>query len=219
MPGSTKTTADRAERELICEALVALIGRDGYAETSLDLVLEQAGVSRGVFETNFPSLDACFAEVWEGFTQSFVDRALAAYAAAGGWRDGMRAQAWEFCRFLQEDQLRARICTVEVAYGGELVQASRDVFMDAYVELVHLGRLEREKAAELPRERAEGIVGAIWERVATNVGAGDFEVLSAEVPRLMYLMVLPYLGPEAAQEELRRGPDDIACYEQGEEIA
>ena len=202
-------SADRSlrerERERIREALVAAIDGDGYSGTSVDDVLSRAGLSRDAFESHFPNLDACFAEVWEGFTQSFVDRALAAYGAAGNWRDGMRAQAWEFCRFLQEDHLRARICMVEVAFGGALVQASRDVFMDAYVELVHLGRLEREQAAALPRERAEGIVGAIWERVATNVGAGDFAALTDEVPRLMYLMVLPYFGLEAAQEELRRG--------------
>ena len=32
----------------------------------------------------------------------------------------------------------------------------------------------------------------------------------------MYIAVLPYLGLEAAEQELRRGPDDRARFERGE---
>lgn len=203
-------------RERIREALVALIGERGYSATTLEAVLECAAVDRATFEAHFSSLDDCFAQIWQDSTQQFVDRALAAYAAADGWREGMRAQAWEYCRFLQEDHSRARICMVEVAFGGELVQARRDVFMDAYVELVHLGRFEREEVADMPRARAEAIVGAIWERVAGTVKAGAVEQLPAQVPKMMFLAVMPYFGAEAAEEELRRGPEDIARYERGE---
>ncbi len=207
-------TAD-ANRERIRRALVEVVAELGYVETTLVAVLERAGVDRDGFEQSYVDLDACFVEVWERHTREFLECTGSAYAAADSWREGMRAAAWSYCRFLQDDRERARFL-IELSFANELVQASRDFVMSSYAELVHLGRLEREEVADLPRERAEGIVGAIWERIATYVLADEFDAFPAQVPQLMYLMVLPYLGPEAAREELRRGPADIASFEHGE---
>jgi AcrR family transcriptional regulator len=202
------------EREHIRDALVALIAERGYSATTLEAVLGRAAVDRATFEAHFSSLDEFFTEIWRDFTQQFVDRALAAHGAAASWREGMRAQAWVYCRFLlQEDHVRARICMIELAFAGEIARAVRDVFMNGYVELMHLGRLERPEAADTPRARGEAIVGAIWERMAAIVKADAFADLPKEMPQLLYVTVLPYLGLEVAQEELRRGPEDIARYQ------
>ena len=64
--------------------------------------------------------------------------------------------------------------------------------------------------------RAAGIVGAIWERIATFVLADEFDSFPEQVPELMYLSVFPYLGGKTAREELQRGPEDIARYRRGE---
>jgi hypothetical protein len=213
MPPAEKTNPSL---ERLHNALVVLIGEVGYREVRREELLERAEVDRDTYEAHYESLDECFAEVWESLTRVFVERAFLAFSLTESWRDGMRAQAWKYCEFLEEDHLRARICMVEIAFGGEPVQARRDNFMSGYVELVHRGRCEREPETEPGREIAEGIVGAIWERAATTVGVGSFDRLAEEVPQLMYLMMLPYLGPEIAREELRRGPQDIAAYRRGE---
>ena len=115
-----------------------------------------------------------------------------------------------------EDELRARICMVEVNFGGELVQATRDIVMAGYVELVHLGRHEMERGAEVPKAQAEAVVGAIWERVARHINAGRLDALVDDIPGLLYLAYLPYLGPEVAREELQRGEQDVARFRRGE---
>lgn len=203
------------ERDRIAGALVSLIGEHGYSQTTLEELLERAEVDRETFEQSFQSLDDCFAEVWRGFAQSLAARVLEAYGGAGSWRDGVRAQAWELCRMIEEDPVRARICLVEVNFGGDLVQATRDIVMGAYVELIHLGRHELERGAAVPRAQAEAVVGAIWERVGRNVNAGSLDALVEDVPGLLYLVYLPYLGPAAAEEELRRGREDLARYRAG----
>lgn len=204
------------ERERIGEALVALIGERGYAETTLDALLERAGVERATFELHFADLEACFAEVWEGCKAEVVGSTSGACRDAGGWRKGARAAAWELCRWAQENPLRARILFVELLAAGEMVRASRDLTISVYSDLIHRGRLERPQAAEVPRERAEAIIGAIWERLANAAGAGELELLPRVVPEMMYVVVFPYLDTAAAREELRRGPDDIARYRRGE---
>lgn len=206
----------KAECEAIQVALVESIGERGYSDTQLEDVLGGAGIDAGEFELHYPSLDACFAELWRGYVQEFFERAMAAYLAEGSWRDGMRAQAWELSRFLSEDHLRARILVVEVNFGGELVQATRDRFMDEYVALIQLGGLEGEKPDEIPRPQAEAIFGAVWERVAAPVNGGDFDQVIESVPQILYLLFLPYLGRTVAEEELRRGSEDVARFRRGE---
>jgi hypothetical protein len=124
----------------------------------------------------------------------------------------MRAFRWELCRLILEDHLRARICMVEVNYGGELVQGTRDLVLSAYVELVHLGREEVGSKPDVRREQAEAVVGAIWEHAGRVVKAGDDEAVLDDVPGLLYLIFLPYLGPAVAQEELRRAREDLERF-------
>jgi AcrR family transcriptional regulator len=207
---------EHSERRRIGEALVGAVAARGYANTTLEMVLERAGVDRAAFHAHYRDLDACFTEVWERIAREFREAATAAYAAADSWRDGIAAVAWRFCRFLQEDHPRARFFMVELEFAGERVQAGRDVITDGYVDLVHLGRSVRPEGEALPRATAEGIIGAIWKGAARAVQADNFAYLPSVVPQTMYLTVLPYLGPEAAQQELRRGPADIALYERGE---
>jgi AcrR family transcriptional regulator len=204
-----------SDRDRLRAALIALVADRGFRDVTVELLLDAAGVDHATFQRHFASLDACFIDVWEGLTQEFLESTGGAYAAAGNWRDGVRAAGWAYCRFLQDDRARARYL-IELSFGSELVRANRDFVMNSYAELVHLGRLEREQAAEVPRERAEGIVGAIWERIAQTVMADRFDDFPAATVELMYVTVLPYLGAEAAREELRRGPADIARYERGE---
>ncbi|HEY1286332.1 MAG TPA: TetR/AcrR family transcriptional regulator [Solirubrobacterales bacterium] len=210
---SSVGTAD-LDQQRICRALVSLIEEKGYAATSLEDLLDRSEIDLSTFERTFTSLDECFAEVWKEYTLTFRDPLLSAFWAQPTWRDGMRALGWELCRLTLEDRLRARICLVEVNYGGDLVQGTRDLVLNGYVELVHLGRRETGSRRGVRREQAEAVVGAIWERAGRTVKAGDLEALVDVVPELLYLVYLPYLGAEVAQEELRRGREDLAQFKQ-----
>lgn len=215
MPTPTHDRADR-EGQRIRAALVSLVAEHGYRATTLDQVLQLADLDLVRFHRHYADFDACFAAVWEGFKQQFLTATADAYRGATNWTDGMRAAAWAYCRFLQEDHDRARLFLVELNFANEVVQASRDVVMSDYTDLVHEGRHQRPEAAAVPRARAEAILGALWEGAVAAVQADNFDYLPSVIPQAMYLTVLPYLGAGAAQEELRRGPADIARYERGE---
>jgi hypothetical protein len=127
----------------------------------------------------------------------------------------VRRQAWALCRFLQEDEARTRFL-IELSHAEEVVQANRDSIMARYIDYIHLGRLERSAAAAIPRERAEALVGAVWEGVAANVNAGTLDALPQGVSLILYMTMQTYLGDEAAAEELLRAPEDLARYRRGE---
>jgi AcrR family transcriptional regulator len=202
------------DRQRLCRALVSVIAEKSYAAISLEDLLDRAEIDLPTFERSFTSLDECFAEVWKEHTHSLAEPLLAAYLAQPTWRDGMRAFRWELCRLVLEDHLRARICMVEVNYGGDLVQGTRDLVLGAYVELIHLGREEVGSRPGVRREQAEAVVGAIWDRAGRNIKEGADQAIVDDVPEILYLTFLPYLGPAVAQEELRRGREDLERFKQ-----
>ncbi|HEY7256490.1 MAG TPA: hypothetical protein VH476_07370 [Solirubrobacterales bacterium] len=212
-PSSSAGAAD-TERQRISGALVSVIAEKGYAATDLEDVLERAEIDLATFERSYKSLDECFAEVWMEYTKTFAEPLVSALLSQPSWRDGMRALGWELCRLILEDQLRARICMVEINYGGDLAQGARDLVLGAYVELVHLGREEVGSKPGVRREQAEAVVGAIWDRAGRTIKAGDHGAIVDDVPELLYLIFLPYLGPAAAQDELIRGRSDLERFKQ-----
>jgi AcrR family transcriptional regulator len=204
------------ERERIRESLRALVAERGYRKTTLADVLDRAEVDEAAFERHYPDLEACFAEIWEAYKDEFIRVTELGFASSEDWREGMRAAAWEFCRFIQGDEVRARLFFVEFNYAGEAVHASRDVTMRAYADQIDRGNEVRTGPDPVPRAQAEAIIGAIWEAAVVRILKGDFAGFPEAIPQGLFLTVFPYLGLNAAQEELRRGPEDIARYERGE---
>jgi AcrR family transcriptional regulator len=204
------------ERERIRAAMRSLVAERGYRETTLADLLTRADVDEAAFERHYPDLEACFAEIWEEYVTEFIDVTGLGFYSNEDWREGMRAAAWGFCRFIQADEDRARFFLIEFNYAGEAVHARRDVVMRAYAVLIDRGNEARTAPEPVPRVQADAIIGAIWEGAVIRVLNGEFDQFPAAIPQGLFLTVLPYLGLEAAQEEMRRGPEDIARYERGE---
>ena len=144
-------------------------------------------------------------EIQEG-TNELLTRVALAFTAEDAWVDQLRAVAYEMLRFLQEDPRRAHTMTVEVLSAGPRARAIRDGGMQALIELIDQGRGEMDAPGSMTRATAEGLGGAIYKRIHTEVAAGRCAELSALVPGLMYNAVLPYLGTEAAMRELAIPP-------------
>jgi AcrR family transcriptional regulator len=142
-------------------------------------------------------------------TDELLERVVQAYAGEESWRDRLRAVAYEMLRFLREDHERARVMTVDVLSAGERAQLIRDQGMQGLIELIDQGRQELPDPDSMTRATAEGIGGAIYRRMRLAIAAGDFDALDRMVPELMYGAVLPYLGAEAAEEELTKPPPEV----------
>ncbi len=138
--------------------------------------------------------------------EELLPRVADAYASGQQWRDRLRAVAYELLRFLREDPERARQMTVDVLSAGERAQLIRDQGMQALIELIDQGRAELDDPDSMSRATAEGIGGAIYNRMHVAVAAGELATIDRLVPELMYNAVLPYLGSEAALEELSIRP-------------
>jgi hypothetical protein len=147
-------------------------------------------------------------------SNELLTRAALAFAAEDAWVDRLRAVAYEMARFFEEDLDRAYAMAVDVLSAGPRAQAIRDAGMQGLIELIDQGRQELDDPDSMTRATAEGIGGAIYNRIHRELAAGNFGAASL-VPALMYNAVLPYLGTEAALAELYRRPPASLCRSEG----
>lgn len=157
-------------------------------------------------EPHQPNDEDRFCEELQQGTNELLTRVALAFTAEEIWVDRLRAVAYELARFLTEDPPRAHTMTVDVLSAGPRALGIRDGGIQALTELIDQGREELDDPPSMTRAIAEGIAGAIYHRIHTEIAAGRCTELSLLVPELMYSAVLPYLGTEAAMRELKTPP-------------
>jgi AcrR family transcriptional regulator len=188
------------------EALLDLCTERGYKKLKLKELLERAGVEEAAFHRHYADLDACFAAVLGDVYGEFFDRAQEAVAGQVGWRDRMRATAYALLRYLRADERVARLAAVEVQYAGKRAQ---ELFLETFNRLVNLideGSSEAGGPNSPGLATAIGVGGVVFARIQEAVAKGELDLGEEEIPELMYAAVFPYLGAEAADEELRIPP-------------
>ncbi len=187
------------------EALLDLCVERGYEGLELEDLLERAGVGEEEFHRLYPDMDACFAAVLGEVYAEFFTQAQEAVAGESGWRDRMRATGYALLRFLRADERVARLAAVEVQYAGE---GAQQLFLETFnrlVDLIDEGSAEASGPDSPSRATALGVGGVLFARLQEAVAEGELE-REEEIPQLMYAAVFPYLGAEAAEEELHIPP-------------
>jgi AcrR family transcriptional regulator len=202
-PRREPETAD-PERERIAAALVTLVAERGWRGTDLGRLLERAGVDAASFHRLHANLEDCFCTTYQELSTEFLIRAGAAFAGQDGWRDQIRRVAYELLDFLQEDPPRAAFLFIEVLFAGERAQLIRDQNMEALYAFIDLGRQELPDPGSETSELAAAIGGGIYNRMRLQIARhrDDPGAWDQFVPQLMYSVVEPYLGADAALEEL-----------------
>jgi AcrR family transcriptional regulator len=207
MPAAT----DQLQRARIRQALLDLCFERGFTALGLDDLLERAEVDRPAFERHYGDLENCFYLTYAEALEGFRRRAARARARAGSWRERVRVTAYALYRFIADDDKLRRLTTAEVRAGGERVQLLFGEEVEALFDLIDEGRRELADPESLTRATAEQVGGGIFNQIyVAGSRGGSMPPERAIIPELMYSVVLPYLGDEAAREELRTPPPPIS---------
>jgi len=200
------TPLSEREEQRLREALLDLCAERGYAGLELGELLRRAGVEEQDFRSLYPDLDAYFAALLGQIYGEFFVFAQAAVEGKEGWRDRMRATAYSLLRFLRRDERVARFAAVHAQQAGAPAQRHFLETFNRLVDLIDEGSAEASGPVSPSRATAIGVGGAVFARIQEAVAEGELELGEAEIPELMYGAVFPYLGAEAAAEELRIPP-------------
>jgi AcrR family transcriptional regulator len=190
-----------AERARICAALVELVSARGYQSTTVDHLIELAGVEPPAFHRHFESVEECFAATWEAVDAELTRRMAAAFGRRAEWRDRLRDALLAGLGYLADDDSRARLYVAEAVYVSDEMRDRQRRSLDRLSATIALGRggaAEAQGSSEI----ADAVSGAIWHRAHQLIQTGRGADLPAELPRFMYIAVLPYRGADAAKAEL-----------------
>jgi AcrR family transcriptional regulator len=200
-----------SQRARILDAMRAAVAEHGYQDASVADVIKRAGVSRKTFYAQFEDKEACFV-AYDEHVRRLQAIVLDAFDAQDEWVPALRAGLTALLNALAYDPALARFCFVDVLAAGPKAAQRRNEAMRALEEILELGAREQSSgdgdgaAAVLPRALGMSMVGGLGEVLYQEIVASRAERLPEQVPDLMYALVLPFEGQEAAERELIRGP-------------
>jgi AcrR family transcriptional regulator len=198
-------------------ALTDLAFELGYEAVTLEMVCERAEVPRDLVEGSFGDLGSLSGWTHLQNAREFDEMVRSAYERESAWRDKLRAAAYAAARFIEDRPRRVQFAITALLRAGPMAQVVREGQLEYMVDMIDQGRQELEDPETMDRSVAEGVMGAIYGKLTSEVKAHGGRVRASEfVADMMYVAVRPYLGEEAAREELRRGAADRERYERGE---
>lgn len=201
---SPEVVAD-SQRDRLLKAMTATVGRRGYRDAHITEVVDRAGVSRRTFYEHFEGKEECFAAAYGRGLEELVSATQNAFEAEDAWEDSLRAGLRALLERLAKRPEIARVCFVEILAAGPSAAACRDEAMRGFLPLFESAPTELPRTMRIFESLCMGRIADLSEVLHREVAAGRTAELPQMLPELAYMMVLPFLGPEAAARELERG--------------
>jgi AcrR family transcriptional regulator len=209
------------QRARMITAMIDVVSERGRTHATVAHVVARSGVSRRTFYEVFDDFEDCFLAALDLSISRASKYVLDGYEPSESWRARIRVALIGLLEFLEQEPAMGRLCVIETLGAGLKVHERRVRTLDLVVAVVDEGRLESKSAAKLPPLTSEGVVGGVLSvlhsRLLPNDGAtarpavrgrkqtGERRGSLLELTgALMGLIVLPYLGPAAAQKEYER---------------
>lgn len=187
------------QRRRLLAAVAEVCQESGYAAMSVRAIVVAAGVSRTTFYLHFRDKEDVFLAAYDDAARRIVACVERALASADTLVDRTRASLTAVLTAVSAEPAVASLCLVEVQAAGQRAQERRDALMGDLVTL-----LDETAADGLPTGRrpprlvAETLVGGIEDVLASRVLSGRLAELPGLLPDLMFALLLPYVGTEAA---------------------
>jgi AcrR family transcriptional regulator len=198
------------QRERILSAVADVTSVAGYREMSVEDVIVTAGVSRRTFYEHFKNKDDAFLAAYDAVLAQLFASVQAAFEREERGTDRLRAGLAAFLDFIAREPAFARMCIVEALAAGSEAVSRRNAAMAAFARIIDENARELGTPLHPPELTVETIVGGIYEVIYTRVVRGEIRELPRLLPDLMYSVVLPYAGPDAALAEYQRLQQEFA---------
>lgn len=201
--GLPRSFVARNQRLRIVAAMLRVLPRRGYAETTIGHVTREAGVSRAAFYAQFQNKEQCFLSTYDIAAAWLCERVEGAAVAEELWPASVRAGVAEAMRLLAANPAVAHLLAVEALQAGAVARRRRQ---GCIARLAATLRTDRPRGSELPTELEELLVGGVFAHVSRYVDAGHVDRLPQTTAELVRCMLVPYLDPV----ESRRIADQAA---------
>lgn len=188
------------------EAMVRVAAAKGYEATTVTDVIEVAGVSRATFYEMFEDKAACFLEAYDAVIDVLVAHVTSAFEAAADepWPERIAAGLGALVELLAAESDVARMAMVEVTTAGDEARGRYRAALARFTPFLEEGRDYSRQSGELPPDTARFAIGGATSMIFDEIRAGRGPELKRILPDLLFAVLMPYLGPEEAENEMRR---------------
>ena len=195
----------KSQRERIVDATAATVAAKGLAGLTIPEIARRASVSHQTFYEIYPTKhDAFLGALKVGMHQALLVTAKAYDAHEEDWPQAVAAGVQALIEYIASEPEHAHLSLVDTFAASPEAIEIRDGALSAFAarlapgdELVHRG-------AKLPAIAAEAITGGIWQILHDYIENGHIAELPGIVPQVVYLTLVPFLGPRAAAAASQR---------------
>lgn len=199
------------QRTRLLFATATAIRQRGAADVTVSDIVSASGVSRRTFYELFRDREQCIAEAIDDAIEHAARVVVPAWREGAGWRAATWAGLCAFLGFLDDDPTRGALLMLDAPGAGKAALVRRAEVMDVLVAAIDEGRALARSPDGVSRLCAEGVVGAVLGVLHSRMLAVSEHGRGAQrggmrslAGKLMGMVVLPYLGPVAAREEVSR---------------
>jgi AcrR family transcriptional regulator len=199
--GLPRSFVESNQRQRILRAVVEVASGTGYGGLTVRDVITRAGVSRRTFYEHFDNKEQAFLAAYELVVTRLAEEVRASSTQGQSWCERMSLGLATFLDRLSSDPALAHLCVVEVLAAGPAALAGRAAAMDSFRPFFDPGLQERPPGLQIPALAAETAIGGAYEVVYSLVLKGRTAELPLMHPDLLQILLLPFVGAEAAAAE------------------
>jgi AcrR family transcriptional regulator len=180
------------------------LANSGYGEMKVADVLTLAGISKADFEAEFADKDACLFAAYEQLTERLARKTTEGCSLGEEWPQRVRCGLEALLEELAAQPPMARVAIRAFPSIGPEARARYQAFVESFAPLLGEGREFSGMDEELPAEVEMLAVGAAEAIVFEEIEAGRAAQLPALGPAILFSVLVPFLGPEAASAEMEK---------------
>lgn len=187
-----------AERERLFEAMLAELSDGGYEGVSVERALERCGISQAEFAAEFEGKDACLFAAYEELAGGLVGNAVDGCDPDSEWPQRIRDGLKRVLEDLAAEPDAARVLVVSFPAIRPAAYRRYLGLIEAFTPFLREGREFSKASTELPGEVEMLAVGAAETLIVAEIEAGRTAELPSMLPSILFSLLVPFLGPEAA---------------------
>jgi AcrR family transcriptional regulator len=199
--GLPRSFVESNQRERILRAVVEVASGTGYGALTVRDVIARAGVSRRTFYDHFDNKEQAFLAAYHHVVGRLTEDVEQGLSEGSTWSESVALGLSVFLDRLARDPALAHLLVVEVLAAGPPALASRAAAMEAFRGFLEPGFNEAPEGLPVPALAAETAIGGAYEVVYSLVLQGRTPELPALLPDLLQIVLLPFVGAQAAADE------------------
>jgi AcrR family transcriptional regulator len=184
------------QRTRIMDAMIELVGEQGYGATTVAHVTKRAGVSRKAFYEQFADKQDCFLATYDTIVAEGFEQVSDAAREAGGLQEELGLGLGTLFRRANESPSIQRLVLLEIAAVGPAGIARREQLISTYEGMLRENLGASPRRGIIPNPLLRAVVGGFLKVLYSRVQSGAQKQLPGLIPDLVRWSFTYYPLPE-----------------------